>query len=85
MTITAWRFNEAGEVSLATTIMPEDKTADWLTYDELIEDPRFKKWADDWMARSNKPAEVATSPAIQRQSSKRSRSENPEDEVPQTE
>lgn len=85
MAITAWRFDENGGISLPTTIAIEAKGPDWLTYDELVEDPRFKTWSDNWMAKSNTTAEVATSPPTQQQSSKRSQPANPVVEVPQTE
>lgn len=85
MIITAWRFDETGGISLPTTIAVEAKGTDWLTYDELVKDPRFKTWSDNWIAKSNTTAEVATSPPTQQQSNKRSQSANLAAEVPQTE
>ena len=79
-TITAWRFDENGSISLATTIPEESKGNDWLTYDELQIDPRFQAWA-----KSNILVEDATPAPTSKQSGKRSESKNLESEAPQNE
>lgn len=71
-----WTFDDSGELSLATSIRPEDKTADQMTYQELLADPRYQ-------ARLNKAAEETTVAPKSKQSRRRSESENPEDEVQQ--
>ena len=58
-TITAWRFDEDNKISLATTMQEENKGKDWLTLDELHQDPRFKAWA-----KSDTAAEDATPVAM---------------------
>ena len=69
-----WTFSDGGELSLATSIRSEDKTADQMTYQELLGDPRYQ-------ARLSKVAEETTVAPKPKQSRKRSELENPEDEA----
>ena len=78
-TITVWRFDEDNKISLATTMQEENKGEDWLTLDELQQDPRFKAWA-----KSSTAAEDATPAPKSKQSDKRSELKSPESEAPQS-
>lgn len=66
-----WTFRENGELSLATEIRHEDKTPEMFTFEELQKDPRY-------IAKLDKVVEETTAAPNQKQSRKRSESENPE-------